>query len=82
MDEDEKTEVGKIYKKKRVLDEDEYVEMLEKIIERDFFPEIPKLRRQAMVRRHWISNWSVADFIPTTVVAEYDVEKGSRRSTT
>lgn len=52
MDEDEKTEVGKIYKKKRVLDEDEYVEMLEKIIERDFFPEIPKLRRQAMVRRH------------------------------
>ena len=39
-----------VFKKKRkvkVLDEDEYVEKLEKIIERDFFPEIDKLKARS-----------------------------------
>ena len=39
-----------VYKKKKkvkVLDEDEYVEKLEKIIERDFFPEIDKLKARS-----------------------------------
>ena len=34
-------------KKVKVLDEDEYVEKLEKIIERDFFPEIDKLKARS-----------------------------------
>ncbi|MCI4388434.1 hypothetical protein PGIGA_G00085960 [Pangasianodon gigas] len=32
--------------KKNILDEDEYIESLEKIIQRDFFPDVSKLRAQ------------------------------------
>ena len=41
--------LGVIKKKRKVkvLDEDEYVEKLEKIIERDFFPEIDKLKARS-----------------------------------
>lgn len=33
-------------KKQEILDEDAYVQSLQKIIERDYFPELPKLRKQ------------------------------------
>ena len=37
---------GPAKKKRKVLDEDEYLEKIEKIIERDFFPDVPKLKAQ------------------------------------
>ena len=42
------SQLGVIRKRKvKVLDEDEYVEKLEKLIERDFFPEIDKLKARS-----------------------------------
>ncbi|GLD74062.1 protein DGCR14 [Lates japonicus] len=40
----EEKETGKL--KRKVLDEEEYIESIEKIIQRDFFPDVTKLQAQ------------------------------------
>ncbi|GFX57535.1 splicing factor ESS-2 [Trichonephila clavipes] len=43
---DQVKEICSQTKKKKILSEEEYTEQLEKIITRDFFPDLPKLKAQ------------------------------------
>ena len=44
-----------------VLDEDDWTDRIEAIIERDYFPDIPKLQNKL----EWLQASSICDFAPT-----------------